>query len=110
MLKMINEKLVHYAYLPGDETKDSAIADAIVEISHILNEQRYSDYDELLKHLDIKKVSISMMLSFLRVSFMIRNEISEWFPFLTKAMTEVSVRGKNPYLIFKGLYIEPKQE
>lgn len=64
---------------------------------------RLKDIDRLLVDVDTSKVTVDAIVAMLRSSFAVRNKLTNWTSFLTRAIVEINMRGLSHRSLLRGL-------
>jgi hypothetical protein len=87
----------------AEQLRDSDIAEAIRELSKLLSSGKLQTVDAILNAIQPTELSVEMMITLLRTSYVARTSLQSWATFLERARAEVTRRGRNPAKVFRGL-------
>lgn len=79
------------------------ITELYKEIYQILLSKEYDKCDELLRNYNPEELNMVLLVGLPRLTFMYREHLSEWKPFLKRSYDEISKRNENPDELLKGL-------
>lgn len=72
-------------------------------LTNLLNLNHLDIYNNILKEVNIEKLEVISIISLLRLSYLFRKDLSEWYVFLNKSITELNNRKLNTNQILIGL-------
>lgn len=64
---------------------------------------RLNDINQLLVDVDTSRVSVEAIVAMLRSSFVVRDKLTNWGSFLTRAIIEINKRGISHKSLLRGL-------
>ena len=96
--------LLRILYIPSAQLLDANIVEAIRELSKLLNAHRFETVDAILSAVEPGKLSVEMMITLLRTTYLARTDLANWSTFLRQAADEIRRRGRDPGQVLRGLY------
>lgn len=93
-------------YAAGIDDKTPGVRDLSKYYSFFMRCAHQGDLkpvDELLKHTDVKRISISYMMALLRGNYRMHQRLPHWVCFRSRVRDELDSRGKDTTMIMVGL-------
>ena len=85
-----------------EEIRTGAMGDVIDGINELIATRQFSVLSKLLESLDLSQVSTSVLLTFVRASFPIREYIDGWRAFVSSVSDEITRKGLDGEELLRG--------